>query len=48
MEQAYAKPTDEILRFFNVEERSGLNDEQVSSAQAKYGKNGEKSLSLDF
>lgn len=48
MEHAYAKPTDEILRFFNVEERSGLNDEQVSSAKAKYGRNGEKSLGFGF
>lgn len=48
MEQAYAKPTDEVLRFFNVEERSGLNDEQVASAKVKYGRNGEESPSLDF
>lgn len=48
MEQAYAKPTDEVLRFFNVEERSGLNDEQVTSAKVKYGRNGENPPSLDF
>lgn len=44
MEHAYAKPSEEILHFFNVDERSGLNDGQVSSARAKYGRNGERSL----
>lgn len=44
MEHAYAKPSEEILRFFDVDERSGLNDGQVSSARAKYGRNGERDL----
>lgn len=48
MEHAYAKPTDEVLRFFNVDERTGLNDEQVSSAKSRYGRNGEKYLGLGF
>lgn len=44
MQHAYAKQSEEILHFFNVDERNGLNDEQVSSARAIYGKNGGKSL----
>lgn len=44
MEHAYSKPSEEILRFFGVDERSGLNDRQVSSARAKYGRNGERDL----
>lgn len=44
MQYAYAKPSEEILHFFNVDERNGLSDEQVSSARARYGKNGGKSL----
>lgn len=48
MERAYAKPGDEILRFFNVDQRTGLSDEQVRAARSRYGRNGGTKLYLPF
>lgn len=42
MEHAYVKSGDEILRFFNVDERSGLDDNQVRASRARYGRNGKE------
>lgn len=39
MERAYAKSGDEILRFFSVDQRTGLNDDQVRAARSQHGKN---------
>jgi Ca2+ transporting ATPase len=40
MENAFAKPIDEVLGTLGVDVTTGLNDEQVARLQAKYGKNG--------
>jgi hypothetical protein len=40
MENAFAKPIDEVLRNLGVNALVGLNDEQVSQSRAKHGKNG--------
>jgi Ca2+ transporting ATPase len=45
MENAFAKPIDEVLGTLNVNPATGLTDEQVSRLQAKYGKNGMPSSS---
>jgi Ca2+ transporting ATPase len=43
MEDAFAKPIDEVLGALGVHPTTGLTDEQVSRQQAKYGKNGKQS-----
>ncbi|KAL2271154.1 hypothetical protein VTJ83DRAFT_525 [Remersonia thermophila] len=39
MENAFAKPIDEVLGAFDVNPNTGLTDDQVESLRAKYGKN---------
>ncbi|KAL2022660.1 hypothetical protein VTK56DRAFT_4741 [Thermocarpiscus australiensis] len=39
MDNAFARPIDEVLRTLGVHPETGLTDEQVSKLQAKYGKN---------
>lgn len=40
MDDAHTKPIDEVIGFFKTDEIIGLSDEQVQSAQEKYGPNG--------
>lgn len=40
MDNAYAKPADEVLVHLGVDRTSGLTDEQVTRSRAKHGKNG--------
>lgn len=39
MDLAWAKTTEEVLSYYNVDENSGYSDEQVKAAQEKYGPN---------
>ncbi|KAJ8312747.1 hypothetical protein KUTeg_010120 [Tegillarca granosa] len=39
MEQSYTKSVDEVLEYFNVDEQTGLSDDQVKRATEKYGPN---------
>jgi len=39
MENAYAKPTAEVLSILGVNPNTGLNDEQVAASRSKHGKN---------
>ncbi|KAK1832877.1 calcium-transporting ATPase [Podospora conica] len=39
MDNAYAKPADEVLVHLGVDKTSGLTDEQVTRSRAKHGKN---------
>jgi Ca2+ transporting ATPase len=39
MDLAWTKSKEEILKFYNVDENSGLSDDQVKRAQEKYGPN---------
>ncbi|KAJ4297128.1 hypothetical protein N0V88_004046 [Collariella sp. IMI 366227] len=39
MDNAFAKPIDEVLSTLGVNQATGLTDEQVSRSQAKHGKN---------
>jgi hypothetical protein len=41
MEDAHAKTTEEVLKYFGTNEEVGLTPDQVKSFQAKYGPNGE-------
>ena len=45
MEDAHAKTTEEILKFFGTNEEVGLTPDQVKNFQAKYGPNGKKDIS---
>jgi len=40
MENAFAKPVDDVLAELGVNPATGLTDEQVSRQRAKHGKNG--------
>jgi Ca2+ transporting ATPase len=40
MDNAFARPIDEVLGALDVNPATGLTDEQVSRSQAKHGKNG--------
>jgi hypothetical protein len=40
MENAFAKPTGDVLAELGVNPATGLTDEQVSRQRAKHGKNG--------
>jgi len=40
MEDAHTKSVEETLSFFGTDEEAGLSEEQVQSAQDKYGPNG--------
>jgi Ca2+ transporting ATPase len=40
MENAFAKPADDVLAELGVSPATGLTDEQVSRQRAKHGKNG--------
>jgi len=40
MENAFAKSTGEVLKFFSVSEAQGLTDAQVTASREKYGRNG--------
>lgn len=48
MENAFAKPIEEVLGALGVDPAKGLSDEQVSRQQAKYGKNGMRALPRGF
>lgn len=39
MERAYAATGEDVLCFFNVDDQTGLGASEVTTAQAKYGKN---------
>ncbi|PWW76247.1 calcium ATPase [Tuber magnatum] len=39
MDRAYARTTEDILKFFNVDERTGLDDHRVRTAILRYGRN---------
>lgn len=41
MEDAHAKTTEEVLKFFGTNDEVGLSADQVKQYQAKYGPNGE-------
>lgn len=41
MEDAHAKTSEEVLKFFGTNEEVGLTPDQIKSYQAKYGPNGE-------
>lgn len=40
MEYAHTKSVEEVCDYFNVEETSGLTDEQIKKGLEKYGPNG--------
>lgn len=40
MENAYAKSTSEVLKFFSVSETLGLTETQVKASREKHGRNG--------
>lgn len=40
MEDAHAKTSEEVLKFFGTNEEVGLTADQVKTFQAKYGPNG--------
>lgn len=40
MEDAHAKTSEEVLKFFGTSEETGLTPDQVKTLQAKYGPNG--------
>lgn len=46
MERAYIATGEEVLRFFNVDERTGLDSQRVRAALLRYGRNGRKGISL--
>ncbi|KAG0641108.1 hypothetical protein HOY80DRAFT_760174 [Tuber brumale] len=39
MDRAYARTTEDTLKFFNVDERTGLDDQRVKAAILRYGRN---------
>ncbi|ROT40037.1 calcium-transporting ATPase sarcoplasmic/endoplasmic reticulum type [Sodiomyces alkalinus F11] len=39
MDNAFAKPADQVLANFKVDARTGLRDDQIISLRSKYGKN---------
>lgn len=41
MENAHCRKFEDVLAFFNVDEETGLSDEQVKRQTEKYGLNGE-------
>jgi Ca2+ transporting ATPase len=45
MENAFAKSTSEVLKFFQVSEAHGLTEAQVSASREKHGRNGRIDLS---
>ena len=40
MDLAWTKSTDEVLKYFDVQEDNGLSDSQIKRNQEKYGPNG--------
>lgn len=40
MEDAHAKTTEEVLKYFGTNEEVGLTTDQIKTFQAKYGPNG--------
>ena len=40
MDDAFARPIDQVLANFKVDERAGLSDKQVEELRNKFGKNG--------
>lgn len=44
MEDAYAKTSEEVLKYFNVSENLGLSQEEVKRNKKKYGPNGKKTM----
>lgn len=46
MNTAHTLSVQEVLRYYKTDENCGLSDEQVRSAQAKYGPNGEFTFSV--
>ena len=47
MEDAHAKTSEEVLKFFGTNDEVGLTPDQVKTYQAKYGPNG-KSIKFPF
>jgi Ca2+ transporting ATPase len=48
MENAFAKSTSEVLKFFGVSETQGLTAVQVKASREKHGRNGMYSLVFTF
>lgn len=48
MEDAHAKTTEEVLKYFGTNEEVGLSADQVKQFQAKYGPNGESRTQNTF
>jgi Ca2+ transporting ATPase len=48
MENAFAKSTSEVLKFFGVSETHGLTAAQVKASREKHGRNGMYSLVFTF
>ena len=46
MEDSHCKTSEEVLKFFNTNDELGLTLDQVKQYQAKYGPNGELTLSI--
>ncbi|KAK4184454.1 hypothetical protein QBC35DRAFT_505918 [Podospora australis] len=46
MDNAFAKSNEEVLSTLGVNPTTGLTDEQVSTLQAKHGKNGMSSTTM--
>jgi len=42
MENAYTRPTADVLDYFSVSKNKGLSDIQVQASKEKYGGNGEQ------
>ncbi len=40
MDLAWTKSSEEVCKYFDVEEEKGLSDSQVKKYQEKYGPNG--------
>lgn len=40
MDCSWTKTPQEVCQYFNVDENVGLSDDQVKTAQEKYGANG--------
>lgn len=46
MNTAHTLSVQEVLRYYKSDENHGLSEEQVKTAQAKYGPNGEFTFSV--
>lgn len=41
MENAHCRKVEDVLAYFNVDEETGLSDEQIKQQTEKHGLNGE-------